>query len=158
MKRAEQGLLVLLLVGLAAGLQAEVYRWVDEQGRMHFSDRVPHQMEQSYSSQSSSSGTEKKSETAAQAGIEAKRREKELRMLRALQAEREKKAATAARQKKVQSRQRRNCEIARMNLDATRTSNRIYRRDDDGNRVYLDDADIEKEIVARQADVDKWCR
>jgi hypothetical protein len=156
MRHTEQGLLILLLCSLAAGLQAEVYRWVDEQGRVHFSDRPPRQTEPSYSSQAAS-GAAKKSGTAAATGNETGRREKELRMLRILEAEREKKAATAARQKRLQSIQRRNCEIARMNLDAARASNRIYRRDADGNKVYFNEAEIAKEMAARQAKVDKWC-
>jgi hypothetical protein len=51
----------------------------------------------------------------------------------------------------------RNCGIARERLDRYLTSRRLYRSTPDGERAYLSDAEIDEARARAAADVEEWC-
>jgi len=51
----------------------------------------------------------------------------------------------------------RNCGIARERLDRYLTSRRLYRSTPDGERAYLNDAEIDEARARAAADVEEWC-
>lgn len=50
-----------------------------------------------------------------------------------------------------------NCEIARERNDRYQTSRRLYRTTPDGEREYLSDAELDAARAGAAADVEKWC-
>ena len=50
-----------------------------------------------------------------------------------------------------------NCEIARERLERYTISRRLYRSLPDGEREYLSDAEIDEERAGAAADVEEWC-
>lgn len=133
----------LLLPGAAA---AEIYKWKDAQGRVHYGDR-PRQGAQEVRPRQSSSGLGVAAdEAAAQQRLLQTRQEER-------QAEQKAKAAAAAEREKRQ----RNCMIARDNYESTRSAGYLYEPQLDGGRRVLSDeerraAEAEAERAMRQ-----WC-
>ncbi|WJW75662.1 DUF4124 domain-containing protein [Thiohalobacter sp. IOR34] len=130
MRCARGGLLVLLFsAGLAA---AEVYRWTDAEGRVHFGDRPP------------ASGAEvvplRSAPSAAGAPDEAERRARQQRLLQAYGEERLKKKEAARRQAADAAARRRRCLDVRDRLRRYQRGVPLYRLDDAGRRVYLEEA------------------
>lgn len=156
--RSWQTLAVLLLVLISASLTAEVYRWVDDQGRVHFSDRPPGDTAPGYGGGREGQPARDPSQATPQVGIEAGRREKQQRLLRALESERKEKEAAAEQARKKQAVRAHNCELARARLRTAQNVNRIFEYDAKGNKVYLDQAGVAREIAAHQAQVERWCR
>lgn len=114
----------------------EVYRSVDAQGHVVYSDR----------------GTSK---TAPKSALhveepnpsEVARRAKEQQLLEAADLERKKEQATVDHDKAVADRDRqqkqKSCDNARNNYYRLNETNRIFKRDADGNRVYYSDAEAD---------------
>lgn len=133
--------------GLPAG--AEVYKWTDSEGRVHFGDRPPQTGAESVP-------LPRKAEPNA-APTADQRRDKQRRLLHAFEEERrqERDARTQAQQEKV-TRQR-NCAEARDDLRSQEAAGVLYRLGADGRRVYLDVAERERAIEETRAAVNHWC-
>ena len=131
-----------LLVGFAAlvisistsALADEIYKWTDQDGNVHYEDRPSgdpseEQLQYSYNRTNSE---------ALENRVEAQRDAEDSRQEAREQAAEEKRSAqenrVAAEQKQVE------CAAYRARLDKLLVSPRIYRMDDAGERVYLDEA------------------
>ena len=111
----------------------EIYKWVDDQGNVHYGDRptsnnTAEVVALTYS-RTDAGSVEKR--VAAHGEAEAAREEKRTAKAEAKQAA-EKLAAEA---KEKQER----CETYRARLETFVQSRRLYREDDKGERVYLDE-------------------
>lgn len=111
----------------------EIYKWVDEQGNVHYGDRptASNQAEVvALTYRRTDSGSVQK-RVAAQGEAEAAREEK--------RAERaEQKQAAEAEAAEAEAKQQR-CETYRARLETFVQSRRLYREDEQGERVYLDE-------------------
>lgn len=116
--------LLLCCVPLAQG---EVYRWVDEQGQVHYGD-VP-QDSQAYQLRTLPQTQAPPTET--------QRMEKTRRLLRAYEAERQQQREAQRKQQEQQAKRKRDCIRARDGLRAYKESGNIYRLDEAGQRVYF---------------------
>jgi hypothetical protein len=135
--------IVLLLLPFGA-LGADIYRAVDANGQVVYSDRPPEGLRAELVAvrtfapppppdrPSPAAG-----ETAAQAPLRAE-------IPRGPTAE-----EVAARA--------RNCEIARMNAATVSEDRPLYRNAPNGEREYLSDAEIEEARAKAQSDVAAWC-
>ncbi len=142
---------VLVWVLVSAGcVEAGVYRWVDENGKVHFSDR-PGTAEDADEVQ-----IKQKGESDQSAPHEADRAETRQRLLEQYQKERlQKKEATE--KKKAEDKQReRNCAIAKNRL-STYERSALYELDSGGERRYLSEAEYEKALASARAEVRQWC-
>ncbi len=150
---------LVLLAPLPAS--AEMVKWVDEKGQVHYSDQPP-------------SGKVKKVETlnirtaptsapaeggsgaaapaaprsAAEQAADFRKRRMEADEA-AKKAEQDKQQAEVARQ---------NCENARGSLRSLQEGARIFRYDEKGERVFLDDAARQQSIAEAQKAVSQWCK
>lgn len=133
--------LALLLAALPA--DAEIYKWKDAQGRVHFSDQPPERGAADVLKQRDHSAAE------AAGALERKAhqdKENQARLKEALAKEEARKQQEAEAEAK---RRQDNCRRAQANLDTlARPHSRMIRQDAQGNRVLLDDA-------GRQAEADK---
>ncbi|MCL6555446.1 MAG: DUF4124 domain-containing protein [Burkholderiales bacterium] len=141
-------LLALALPGLAA---AQLYRWVDAQGRVHYSDTPP-----PAGARTSKSLPAAPSNAAPTAPAKTwQEKEMEFRQRRAAEAEaqaKKEKEAEEARQKQA------NCEAARNHLRLLESGQRVARVNAEGEREFLDDAAREKAIRDARKAVETWCK
>jgi len=166
MQRARRSwaLLAAVLIPLYA-VSAQMYKWVDADGKVHYSDQPP--PSQGVKQQS----TLQKPRTAtpaapaqpaegAQAAAAPSRaktaaeQEMEFRKRRLEAAE-----AEAKRQQEAQAKQekQRNCEQAKARLAMMQNGGRITKASPSGEQIYLDDAEIARELVEARKIADSWC-
>lgn len=153
--------IALLLLSLAVPLMAhgEMYKWIDKDGRVQYSDQPPPANARQQKKidiktappapvAPSKEQAEQKTEepkTAAEQDLEFKKRKLK---------EEEEEAKQAAEAKQRQE----NCNTAKGRLKGLEEVARIFTYDAKGERVYADDASREKMLQEAQQDVSKWCR
>lgn len=144
MKRA-----VLLACVLAAtpAAMAQLYKWVDKDGRTVYSDQPP----PSQQSRQLNLGTG----GAVATPPSALDRDKELEKAR--QAARQKSQATEQADLKAEI-ERENCRRARANLHSLNSDGRVAMYDEKGERVILDDAQLATERAKAQKAIDEACK
>lgn len=117
---------------LATHAQAELYKWTDGQGKVHYSDQPPTVNAQAIKSQSAGQA---EITSEAKKSLDAKdqdyqKRKKDAEESRA-------KAEAEAEKERVQ---RENCEKARKNLSVLQNTPRVYSTNAAGQRIYMDEA------------------
>ncbi len=146
--------LACLLIVASHAHAVTVYKWVDEHGRVHFSDQPQGNFIETLQVRSGARyGNEAPQKKATESGpepaaagqtgpakaqtpspAEARRAAKEKRKLR-----------------------RRNCRIARENLARDERISRMYRVGADGERIWLTEAERDAVIEKGRREVKKWC-
>lgn len=144
-------LLVLMPCALSPALAAGVYKWVDEQGQVHFGERPP--------AKGRAQELQLKVQPAAPAAVpnEAERRDSEQRLLRAFEEEREQKKAQEQKSREDQAQRERNCALARDRLRRYRSAGSLYNLDQQGNRVTLAEGERAAAEQRAEQDVARWC-
>lgn len=140
---------VLFLAAVVQPAAAGVYKWVDEEGRVHYGQRPPAVADQAEKM--------KLDKAPPPDPYAAERRERMQRYIEAKdeeRAEREKKKEEA--QAKAEERKQ-ECTRARKRM-ALFSGGRIYEIDENGQRSYMDDKQRAVEKKQAQAELDKWCR
>ena len=130
-----------LLAFVMVGHADQVYKSVDAQGHVTYSDRP------------NTAGAQKTEIAVQQADPhEAARLAKERQLLKAEDDQRTKKQATDDRTKAQQDRDKTaRCQTARDHYYAIKDNGRLFTRDADGNKVYYNDAEADaKREAARQ--------
>jgi hypothetical protein len=127
---------------------AKLYKWVDEQGNVSYSERKPPDRESETirlrgATLDSSGAQEKLDKLNEQA--EAQQKDREFAGNSA--------TATAERDERMTS----NCKIARQNMRILRTTSRIQDKDANGEPYYLDEAAIQAKIAETQRQIDNNC-
>jgi Domain of unknown function (DUF4124) len=132
---------LLFASAMGATRADQIYRSVDAQGHVTYSDRP------------NSSGAQKADVSVQQADpAEAERLAKERQLLKAEDEQRKKQQASDSRAKAQQEHDKAaRCRVARDNYNSVKDVPRLYKLDADGNRVFLSDseADAQRE-TARQ--------
>jgi hypothetical protein len=142
---------MVALLTLSATASAEVYRWVDGQGRVHYSDR-PAENSQLVSVRSRPSSPEA---IAERTGQEAEQRAQSA----ARETEQRNEQATAnAVQKDVNASREEQCKKAQEAYKTAVESQRLYREGKNGEREYLTDAEITEARVNGRKAVDQLCK
>lgn len=145
-----KGLAVLLFCLLIPSVsQAGTYRWVDENGQTHFGDRPP----------PDAASNEVKVDTAP-AGSDAAARERQQRMndfLEQSEKERAERNEAKAREEAMAAQQEARCEALQGRLKYLKSVSRLYRVNNEGERVYVDDEENERLRREFQARVREEC-
>lgn len=145
-----KGLAVLLFCLLIPSVsQAGTYRWVDENGQTHFGDRPP----------AGAASDEVKVDTAP-AGSDAAARERQQRMndfLEQSEKERAERNEAKAREEAMAAQQEARCEALQGRLKYLKSVSRLYRVNNEGERVYVDDEENERLRREFQAKVREEC-
>lgn len=143
----KQLLCVCLLLCITTPQAATVYRWVDDGGRVHYSDQPQgHVVEtvelpgsRRYPAEekkpSPASATDDASPAVAESGAAGDEGKEEQR-------------------RKMRSK---NCRIAKDNLERNNRISRMYRVGADGERHYLSDAEREVVLEKSRRQVKDWC-
>lgn len=141
------GILLLLVTSLA---EAGIYKWVDEQGRVHYGDKP--------TSTTADEINVKDQPAPQQPGLAASRKEKQQRFLRAREDERKEKQQALAEEKQKRAEAKRNCEQAERDYKKYHYAGSIYEKRKDGEREYLSASQREAYEASLAAKIKKWCK
>ncbi|MDH5191875.1 MAG: DUF4124 domain-containing protein [Gammaproteobacteria bacterium] len=138
---------LLLPCLLSAG---EIYKWVDENGRVHFSDKPVNDTAQEI---------EIKEEDNQRNTLttDEQRKQKRDKLLKAYEEERRIKKEKEVREKQQKEKLKYRCARERDSLKRMKRGGSFYDMDKDGNRVFLDETEIKKRITEMESNVDKYC-
>lgn len=125
---------------------AEVYKWVDEQGKVHYGDR-PMAGAQSM----------RLREVPKVTPMPDEREQKRERLLQVLDEQRQEKREEAETQKKRKEERERNCNLAKDQLRNYEQAGYIYEIDKKGNRVIYDEEKKAAAVQTARDAVKQWC-
>lgn len=127
---------------------AKLYKWVDDEGNVTYSERKPVNRESETirlrGATLDSSGAQEKLDQLNDRA-DAQRKDREFAGNSA--------TATAERNERLAS----NCKIAQENMRILRTTSRIQDKDADGEAYFLDEAGIQAKMSATQRQIDNNC-
>ena len=136
----------------AAGAMAnEIYKWTDEDGNVHYEDRPSG----AASEERLAINYKRTDGNAVQQRINARHERQATRdeaRSAAAAAEQEAAENAAAEEQRAQA-----CERARARLETYLQSRRLYRTDENGERVYLDDAQRQEARQKAEEQVTEFC-
>lgn len=147
MRRSLTSISLLLLVAVSAA-RAEIYRWVDEQGNVHYGDRPAGRSAESVDV---APGPARDPEAA-------RRRARQRKLLDVMEEEQQIERRQEQQAQAERKERERKCRIARDRLDGYRRANVLYDYDASGNRRYLDDTERERAMAEARRAVEHWCR
>lgn len=140
---------VLATVAVPCAGAAEVYKWTDEQGRVHYGDRP---------GQSSPQQIELKQAAPGADPTAAERQERARKLLDELVEERGLKREAEAKKQDEEKQRKANCALARERLDTYEHAGYLYEQDDNGNRRVLSEEDHKLALEQSRKKVEKWCK
>ncbi|MDD5241245.1 MAG: DUF4124 domain-containing protein [Sulfuricella sp.] len=148
-------LLAFSLLTLAATAYAGVTKWVDADGKVHYSDQPPPAAVKSQKSLDIKTSpvlpkatSDSESRSMAEKDLEFRKR----------QVKAEEAAAKEAKDQGEARRAKANCEQAQRQLQALQEGQRISRFNEKGERVYMEDSDRPQAISEAKQAVDSWCK
>lgn len=154
MKRAAAACVLSTFCALAhAADDVTVYRWVDDDGVPHYTDRP---QDTAGPVERTAIRSRRTDPAELQARVEARADLEEARNTRREQAA-DAAAESEDRRRETEAQREANCEQARQQLETYETARRLYRPLPGGEREYLDDDEMDAARAnARQA-VREWC-
>ncbi|MEJ2693217.1 MAG: DUF4124 domain-containing protein [Candidatus Thiodiazotropha sp.] len=133
-------------------LQAEVYRWTDEKGRVHFSDRPTSESAKEIDLREASPPN-----GPSHQAMPEDRKEMRKRMLEVFEQERAEKREAAVKKKEERKERKRKCLDARARYENYNTAGSIYDYTESGERKYLDKQQRREYLAKLKADVERYC-
>jgi Domain of unknown function (DUF4124) len=147
-------LLLILLLLAGTNAFADIIKWVDDQGRVHYSDQPPPQDAQPKTLRSDSeSGDAAGSEVPAEQTIAERAAE-----LKRNNLEKQAAADKAAQKKATEDALKQNCADAQANLTSLQSGVRIMEIDAKGERTYIDDTERQQRIAKAQRNISNSCK
>lgn len=148
---ARRALIAALLAGVACGAaHAALYKWVDEKGVTHYTQEPPPDGKATRIEPKVGAPTAKPETTDTW-----REREVEFRR-RLLEKERAEESAKAGAER-AQEQRRARCLEAQEELHVMSPGHPVYRINEKGERVYLEDAEREAAAKHWRGEVEKWC-
>lgn len=148
-------LLAAMMIGNLVMAQAEVYKWTDAEGRVHYGDEPPSDSIPEFRVKPPPVLTPDSDFSGAQG--ERERRDKQRRLLDSFEADRREREAAEQERKQVAARRKKNCRTARSRLRSAQDANLIFDYDKQGNRIFYDKAQREAYLKRLREDVSTWC-
>ncbi len=148
MKTSHTQLLSLILLALAClGTTAEVYKWTDETGRVHYSDKPDGEDLVVMNVKS------KRTDKAALAQV----RQEKLDAAQAAAADLQAQEALAEEEMQNAAIREENCRRATEAVTSMKNAQRLYVPSEGGERRYLSDDEIAERIQRAETDQSRWC-
>ena len=150
-RRDKYSLVPLFLFFIATfQLHAGVYKWVDEKGRVHFSDRPV--------TDQSTEINIKQQETGQPSAGQDDRKLKMERMLDVYEEERAEKKEAKQKQQAERKKRKQNCARAKDRYNSHVRARGIYNLNKDGDRQYMSDAERARHMKRLKSDIARWCK
>lgn len=137
----------LAFMGLA---HAELYKWTDNQGKVHYTDQPP-----TVNAQTVKHPQSGQAETTTQATQTLNEKDQAYQKRREEAEQARVKAEKEAEQARIQ---RENCDKARTNLNTLQNRSRVYTTNAAGQRSYMDDAARADALASSQKAVSDFCK
>ena len=137
-KRLLLGFAVLTLTMGSAAMANDIYKWTDENGNVHYGDRPSGsatEQRMAFSYRRTDTGALQQ-RVKSHADSVAARQERRSTVTEEKKAAEERAAEAAAKEKK--------CDSYRAKLETFIQSRRLYREDENGERIYLDEKEIQE--------------
>ena len=138
------------LQAISSMAQAEVYRWVDEDGVAHFTDKPK--------SHPDAEKIEIKTDALNKDSNQSQRLKKQRRLLNVIDEERRIKQQEQEKEKQEKLARQKKCKNAKNTLDSYLRSGQLFDVDKNGNKFYLSDQEREQEIQRMKKIVEYWCK
>jgi hypothetical protein len=142
--------LFLGALAFTAHAHAELYKWTDAQGKVHYSDQPP-----TVNAQAIKGTTAGQAEITNQATQSLNAKDQEYQKRRKEADEARAKAEKEAEQARVK---RENCDKARNNLSTLQNTPRVYTTDAAGQRTYMDEAARANALANSQKAISEFCK
>jgi hypothetical protein len=144
----------MLAFSLPAG-SAEIYKWTDDEGRVHYGDEAPSDSIPEFKIKPPPVVLPDKAYQDVLS--EQQHKVKQRKLLESFEAERrEQQQAEQERQRMAAIRQQ-NCKTARARLRSAQNANLIYDRDKQGNRIFYNKAQRKQYLLRLRSEVSQWC-
>jgi len=146
--------LLLLLILTSTNAFAEINKWVDSNGKVHYSDQPPplDVRPKTLRPDANTQDTASSGVTAPQTIAE---READLKKEQKAKNETDDKAA---QKKAIADAQKANCDTAQRNLRTLQDGIRIVEIDAKGEHSYIDDTQREQRLAKIQKDISNYCK
>lgn len=144
-------IIATLMLAVAPTGHAEVYKWVDEKGRVHYGDRPLGESAKKVDIKPTPSDP-------ANAASEARRREQRDRLLEAFEEERKEKKEAERVAREERAKKDELCTRVDKELTELGRGGRFYIQRKDGARDYLDEQAVAERIKKLEAASKKTCR
>lgn len=148
-------LMIVSLLMAAAPASADIVKWVDAEGKVHYSDSPPTKAKSQKTLNIKNTAPSSAPTSAAEGGKTLVEKDLEFRK-RAV--EKEESAAKQAKAEAEEKRRKQNCAQARNQLQALKDGQRSSRYDEKGERVFLEDGARPAAIQEAQRTADSWCK
>lgn len=148
-----KNLVTLLLLTSTISAHAGVYKWVDEDGKVHYGDQ-PKATQPAVEVDVDDTAVT----VPAYGGSDLSREEKRERLLEAMEEDRLEKQEKQEKQKAIKEQNRQKCNYYRDRMRHYERASALYKLDDDGNRVYMSEADRASATKNLSANINKYCR
>jgi len=130
-------------------LASEIYKWTDAEGNVHYGDvPVSAQSERLAITSKPTNTAQVQATTQARLDASAKQREEEAKLP----------AGPTPEELRAEADERaKQCTAHRAQLQKFLTSRRIYREDENGERVYMDEAEMQATRERAENQVEEYC-
>jgi hypothetical protein len=153
-------LVFLIAIAFSAAASAQLYKWVDKNGKVQYGDTPPGDASKVTRLKAPASGSAPAPAAPEAKKGDAKDKDKGLTPEQAFkkrQKEREEAEQKEARTKAEADQKRANCEDARASLRQLESGARLTTVNAQGERVIIDDAERAQRIQRAQKTVADWC-
>ncbi len=142
---------VLLVLNLSVA-QAKIYKWVDDNGQVHYSEKAPDKKR-------AAKQIHLPRYTPPQAATvtPAQRKQKRNNLLRAFDEERKLRKDAQAKKNQQDARRQHNCILARDKLKNYQRASVLYSLDKQGKRIYFSDIQRSRAEANLRSRISKWC-
>lgn len=144
----ERIVVLILFMGLTSIANAEIFKWIDEQGRVNYSDK------EITNAESLELDTEKKGHINTGASREEKRRI----LLDAIQEDKEREQKEQKKNRDQKKKQERGCVLAKDRLKRFERASYLYGLDKEGNKVIASEEERSEKTLKLRKDINRHCK
>jgi len=149
-------------LALSSAYAGETIKWVDKNGKVHYSDRQPPESEaKSVTTLKRRAGPAVAAAPAASSDVKPSEQSAPADPLAAFKERQVKKAEAEAKQKQeaqAAAEKQRNCQAAQNQVKQLEAGGRFTRAGANGETEFLDDKDIAQAKVDARKSADSWCK
>jgi len=142
----------LALVSAGGAFASDIYKWTDAEGNVHYGDRAPENVE--------AERVDIQSRTTNRAQVAARvqaRREARERLIGEQDAQESGNELSPDEQERLAEERARKCQMYKDRLQTFVQSRRLYRQDENGERVYLSEQEMQAARENVQNQVQEFC-
>jgi hypothetical protein len=152
MKNLISLLTICLLCLSSLSFAGKIYKWTDSEGHVHYGERPPSGQAKQLQLHT------KPAHTPTSTAKPSNQQEATKKLLDSFDKERKDKAEAEAKAAKEKAIRDKNCSSAKRRIAGLKIGGRQYEVDEQGNRHYLNEADIQSRLQEAQKYADKWCK